>query len=97
MKKPYKKNDSTKFKKIEFAPQVAIDQYQDLANQFLYKVFGIEGAWISDESSLYDFDFDINEDDNKIIHHTDQTLKKIQQVYGLDVSDVEGLNLLYFF
>lgn len=74
MKKHYKKNDlnNLKFKEIEFAPQVAIEQDQDLAEQFLFKIFGVEGAWISDESSVYDFEIN----DEEIHHNTKDTLKK---------------------
>lgn len=86
------KNKKLKFDKIEFAPQVQIESYEDLADQFLQKIFGIEGAFITDESSIYDFDFELTED--KVKHHTSEALNKIKEVYGVDVSDVKDLNLV---
>jgi hypothetical protein len=79
-----------KIEKIEFASQFEIEKYRELADDFLNKVFGIESAFVTDESSLYDFDFEFDE---KIVHHTEEALKKIVEIYGVDVSDVENLNL----
>lgn len=75
-------------REIEFAPQVVIEQYYDLVDIFLKEVFDVEGAWISDESSLYDFPF-VEEDEDE-----EPTLDKIKRIYEVDVSDIEKLNLV---
>jgi hypothetical protein len=80
-----------KIKKIEIAPSFEIEQSQDFVDEFLYKIFGIKGALVTDESSLYDFDFEFEND--KIKHRTKETLDKIKKVYSVDVSDIEDLNL----
>ena len=80
-------------RKIEFAAQVAIVQYEELMDGLLRRVFGIEGAWVSDESSLNDFDFVLEEDGN-VEHETEEALARIKKIYGVDVSDVEGLNMV---
>lgn len=80
-------------REIEFAPQVAIGQYEELINDLLRRVFGIEGAWVSDESSLYDFDF-VLESDKEIEHKTDEALARIEKLYGIDVSNIENLNMV---
>lgn len=84
-----------KYKKIEFAPQVLTDQYEDIANHFIPKILGIKGFLITDESSLLDFNFEIV--DRKVKRETNKTLKEIEKVYGVDVSDVEDLNLMSIF
>ena len=78
-------------KGIEFAPQIGVDQYDNIAKVFLREVFDQEGALITDESSLYDF-MDLFEDRNPKKH-----LEKIQKLYDVDVSDIEGLNLVQIF
>jgi hypothetical protein len=85
------KHKKLKFDKIEFAPTFEIEQSQDLVDSFLYKIFGIEHALVTDESSIYDFDFEFTGE--KIKHHTKEVLEKIKKVYEIDVSDVKGLNL----
>ena len=80
-----------KFKKIEIAPSFEIEQSQDFVDEFLKKIFCIDGALVTDESSLYDFDFQI--EDLKVVHYTQQAIDKIKRVYDVDVSDVEDLNL----
>jgi len=67
--------------KIEFAPQERINAQEALAQGFLLRVFEIEGAWISDESILWDF------------HHEesdDETFARIKQIYGVEVSDIKS-------
>ena len=55
--------------------------HPELAEDFVRRVLGLDWAWISDESSLWDF-------------HTSETNEllctKIMQVYGVDVSDIES-------
>jgi hypothetical protein len=81
-----------KGKKIEFAPTAGIDRFFEIAEEFMNKIFDFEPGdyLISDESSLHDFTgldemelFDIQ--------------KKIQDVYDIDVSDIEYGNLLEIF
>ncbi|MEG9438189.1 hypothetical protein JAO29_18730 [Edaphobacter sp. HDX4] len=43
------------------------------------RILDIEWAWISDESSLWDFHADEN---------NDEYYRRIQAIYGVDVSDV---------
>lgn len=69
---------------IKFASQIRIAQHADLVDDLLLKIAGIEGAWVSDESSLWDF-------------HSDETnelyFARIREVYGVDVSDIGSANL----
>ncbi len=69
---------------IGFAPQELIAVNQELSEDFIRKVLNLDSAWISDESSLWDF-------------HTDGTNEllytKIVEVYGVDVSDIESARL----
>jgi hypothetical protein len=69
---------------VEFASQEKISADERLSEDFIQKVLGLEWAWISDESSLWDF-------------HTEQTndrlVAKILEVYGVDVSDIESARL----
>lgn len=76
---------------FELAFQCSIDKYEDLAQEFLNEIFGIEGALVTDESTLTDFDFELTGE--TVEHHTQDTLDKIEEVYGIDVSDIEGLVL----
>lgn len=66
---------------IEFASQLRVNAHRELADDFIDKVLELEGAWISDESSLWDF-------------HTDETndilCSRIKEVYGVDVSDIQS-------
>lgn len=82
-------------RKIELAPQVLTEQYEDIAEHFLPAVLGIKRFLITDESSLYDFDFELV--DSKIKRDTESVLKKIQEIYGVDVSDISDLNLMKIF
>jgi hypothetical protein len=69
---------------IEFVKTNRVDQHSELAKDFIRRVLEIEWAWISDESSLWDF-------------HGDETNgklnDKIRQIYGVDVSDISSGNL----
>jgi hypothetical protein len=74
--------------KLEFASQAKISAYDELSLDFVQTVLGFESAWISDESTLWDF-------------HTEPTndsfYAKIREVYGVDVSDVESAKLWAIF
>jgi hypothetical protein len=65
---------------IEFASQDRVTAHAALAEDFTRRVLNVDWAWLSDESSLWDF------------HHAgtnEELIEKIKQVYGVDVSDVE--------
>lgn len=67
-------------KPIEFAPTVEIEQYKELLEEFCIKILGfksMEGIFISDESSLWDFHM---EDSNE------KYVNKIKEVYGVDTT-----------
>ncbi len=66
---------------IEFASQEKISAHSELAVDFVRRVLELDGAWISDESSLWDFH------GNKT---NDALIAKIKEVYGVDVSDVQS-------
>ena len=69
---------------IEFAPQDRVDAHPALLDDFIHRILELEGAFISDESSLWDFHTDMNNDD---------LLARIKWVYGIDVSDIESGNI----
>jgi hypothetical protein len=81
-----------KGKKIEYAPTTGIDMFWEIAEDFMQRIFNFApGEYlITDESSLWDF---AGVDDMEItdIH------EKIQEVYALDVSDLQSGNLLEIF
>ena len=84
----------SKDKKFELAPQDEVDKCLSFAEQFLLEIFDVDGVLLTDESSLYDFDFEFPEDGNFTVkHRTEEYLKKIEYIYGVDVSDVEGLKI----
>lgn len=68
----------------EFASQANVSSNQELSEDFIQRVLGLEWAWISDESSLWDFHTDQN---NDLLH------EKIREIYGVDVSDIESAKL----
>ena len=69
---------------IEFAPRDRVKKHPGLADDFIRRILDLESAWISDRSSLWDF-------------HTDKTndalCAKIEEIYGVDVSDIESAKL----
>ena len=87
------------FDNIEIAPQIQIEQYEDILIDFIARVIkpimGIEEVMLTDESSLHDIDAEITE--KGIIHHTEEFLNKIKEVYGIDVSDAENLLFIDIF
>ncbi len=66
---------------IEFASQEQISAHPELVQDFVSRVLEFEWAWISDESSLWDFHCDATNEAN---------VGKIKAVYGVDVSDIES-------
>jgi hypothetical protein len=73
---------------IEFAARDRVGQHSELAKDFVKRVLGVDWAWISDESSLWDFHGD---ETNEIL--TDKILK----IYGVDVSDISSGSLADIF
>jgi len=73
---------------IEFAAQELISVNTELSEDFIRRVLKLDWAWISDESTLWDF-------------HTDDSNEKmwakILEVYGVDVSDIESARLSEIF
>jgi hypothetical protein len=69
---------------VEFASQQEVSEHSELAGDFVRRVLKLDWAFISDESSLWDF-------------HTDPTntalVARINQVYGVDVSDIQSAKL----
>jgi hypothetical protein len=70
---------------IEFAPGEQVDAHGELVDDFVRRVLGFECAWISNESSLWDF----HSDETK-----DELQAKIKEIYGVDVSDIESGNIV---
>jgi hypothetical protein len=69
---------------IEFASRERVDAHAALAEDFIRRVLNLDWAWISDDSSLWDFH---SSDDNR------ELIAKINEVYGVDVSDIESAKL----
>ena len=70
---------------IVFAENQEIDKYSDLRDDFIHRILQLEWAWISDESSLWDFH---EEEDNQKFH------TRISLLYGVETSDVQNANIL---
>jgi hypothetical protein len=75
---------------IEFDSTVQIEDYEMIAREFLLEIFDLdyEDYFISDESSLWDLHGD---------ETNDYYYDKIQQEFGVDVSDIEGAKLCMIF
>jgi hypothetical protein len=69
---------------IEFASQERVAINEELSEDFIRRVLNLDWAWISDESSLWDFH---TNETNELLH------AKIMEVYGVDVSDLETAKL----
>jgi hypothetical protein len=69
---------------IEFAATEQVDADLELKDDFIRRVLGLEWAFISDGSSLWDF-------------HTEPSLdtihSRIKEIYGVDVSDIASGNI----
>lgn len=73
---------------IEFVSQERVNAHAELAQDFIHRVLELEGVWISDESSLWDFHFE---------ETNDALLAKIKEVYRIDVSDIQSARLCEIF
>ena len=78
-----------KGKRIKFAPTTGINMFEDIAEEFMERIFGFKpGEYrITDESSLTDF---TGVDEMTL---TD-IQNKVREVYGVDVSDMGHGNLV---
>jgi hypothetical protein len=69
---------------VAFASRREVNAHSELADDFVRRVLNLDWAFISDESSLWDF-------------HTDRTnaalIARINQVYDVDVSDIKSARL----
>jgi hypothetical protein len=94
LKKPIKLKIGNKIhtiKKISSAPDKNISRHGDFSHEFIYKIFGVKGAYMTDESSMYDFDFVFDVNEETVKHQTEKFLKKIKRIYKVDVSDIKHL------
>ena len=73
---------------IEFASRERVNAHAELAEDFIRRVLNLDWAFVSDESSLWDFH---SSDDNKDL------IEKINEVYGVDVSDIQSAKLWQIF
>jgi hypothetical protein len=69
---------------VEFSSQERVGAHPALAENFIQCVLNLDWAWISDESSLWDFH---REETN------DALISRIKEVYGVDVSDIQSARL----
>jgi hypothetical protein len=69
---------------VQFASRDRINAHADLAEDFIRRVLELKWAWISDESSLWDF----HEDETN-----DALIRRIKELYDLDVSDIQSARL----
>jgi hypothetical protein len=69
---------------IEFAPSEHVHAHPELTDDFIRRVLGLDWAFVSDASSLWDFHTNETND----AFHT-----KIKETYGVNVSDIESGNL----
>jgi hypothetical protein len=94
LKKPIKLKIGKKtrtIKRITIASDRHIRKHEEFAHEFVRKIFGVTVALLTDESSVYDFDFEIDFEKNCVKHNTDRAVIKIQKIYKIDVSDIKDL------
>jgi len=65
-----------------------ITKYCDIGDDFITRALGLEWAMLTDESSLWDFHSEKN---------NDALVAKIKEVYGVDVSDLKDAELYKIF
>lgn len=76
---------------ISFADSSIVDSYPDISQKFFQRVLGFDAAdpvFISDESSLFDFDG---------VNGGIDLVERTKAVFGVDVSDIEDRNLAKIF
>jgi hypothetical protein len=68
----------------DFAARKRIEQHRDLEKDFINRILELPWAFISDQSTLWDFHADLT---------NDNLVRKILAIYGVDVSDVPKGNI----
>jgi hypothetical protein len=76
------------YKPIEFASAEKLEGYREIEEDFVRHILDVEWAFLSDESSLWDF----SGDDTLA-----ELYGRISNRYGVDVSGIEGANLVAIF
>ena len=66
---------------IKFASQERVNANPELADDFVHRILELEWAWISDESSLWDFSGE---------ERIDAYYAKVKEIYGVDISDIKS-------
>jgi hypothetical protein len=69
---------------IEFASQGRITAHSELVDDFIHRVLELPWAWVSDETTLWDF---------HLGKTNEELCARIMEVYGVDVSDIANANL----
>jgi hypothetical protein len=69
---------------LEFCTRERVEANAVLAGEFIRTILGLNWAWISDESSLWDFTSD---------RYLDTYFAKICEIYGVDASGIANGNL----
>jgi hypothetical protein len=69
---------------LKFASQQRVHANDELMEDFIHRVLDLPWAFISDESSLWDFHLD---------ESGEALIAKIRDVYGVDVSDIASGNI----
>jgi hypothetical protein len=70
--------------KVIFATDLEVSRFPDLRDHFIIHVLDLEWAFLSDESTLWDFHGEL---DNAALYH------RIGVVYGVDVSHIPNANI----
>ena len=68
----------------DFAERKRIEQHPDLEKDFINRILELPWAFISDESSLWDFHADLT---------NDNLVRKINAIYRVDVSGIPKGNI----
>jgi hypothetical protein len=76
------------YKPIEFASSEELAAYPEIEDDFVRHILDVEWAFLSDESSLWDFSIDDT---------LAELYERIEKRYGVDVSGIEGANLVAIF
>jgi len=81
---------------IIISPSTQIDLYADVAKDFIERVLDMpyESVWISDRSELWDFSVLFKHETEDVQEYL---LRKIESIYGVDVSDIDDGNLVRIF
>ncbi len=90
--RPVLRKGPFKGKRVEFASTAGVETFEDIAEEFMLNIFGVEPGdyLITDLSSLCDF---VGVDDMEV----GDILVRIRDVYGLDIADLPNGNLLEIF